>query len=143
MMAKASDQPDGRPRKGRSAKAEARTTGPKPPAPANRKVSAKTRAARRATPAPVAPQIRTRAVTGRARAPAPAVQHFSEDLANVRIAVTTIGDVLLNAADRYPDTPALVFPDREITYAELARNALRRARGLRPWVCAAATTSAS
>ena len=48
----------------------------------------------------------------------------------VRISVTTIGDVLLNAADRYPDTPALVFPDREITYAELARNALRRARSL-------------
>lgn len=53
-----------------------------------------------------------------------------EDLARLRIAVTTIGDLLLNAADRYPDTPALVFPDASYTYRELADRALRRARSL-------------
>jgi fatty-acyl-CoA synthase len=53
-----------------------------------------------------------------------------EDLARIRINVTTIGDVLLNSADRHPDTLALVFPDLEVSYAELARGALRRARGL-------------
>jgi fatty-acyl-CoA synthase/long-chain acyl-CoA synthetase len=54
-----------------------------------------------------------------------------EDLAKARIQVTTIGDLLLTAADRYPDSLALVFPDRSLTYHELAAGALRRARGLR------------
>jgi fatty-acyl-CoA synthase len=54
----------------------------------------------------------------------------SEDLARMRIAVTTMGDLLLSAADRYPDTLALVFPDTEITYRELAARAMRRARSL-------------
>jgi fatty-acyl-CoA synthase/long-chain acyl-CoA synthetase len=53
-----------------------------------------------------------------------------EDLAQLRIHVTTMGDLLLSAADRYPDTLALVFPDQSYTYAELARRALRRARSL-------------
>jgi fatty-acyl-CoA synthase len=53
-----------------------------------------------------------------------------EDLARMRIQVTTIGDLLLTAADRYPDSLALVFPDRTLTYRELADNALRRARAL-------------
>ena len=53
-----------------------------------------------------------------------------EDLARLRIKVTTIGDLLLTAADQYPDTLALVFPDERYTYAELARRALRRARSL-------------
>jgi fatty-acyl-CoA synthase/long-chain acyl-CoA synthetase len=53
-----------------------------------------------------------------------------EDLARLRISVTTIGDLLLNAADRYPDTLALVFPDAQYTYAELARRAILRARSL-------------
>jgi fatty-acyl-CoA synthase len=68
---------------------------------------------------------RTRAV-GTSRAARPE----GEDPARMRIGVTTIGDLLLVAADRHPDTPALVFPDRALTYAQLARNALRRARGL-------------
>ena len=55
---------------------------------------------------------------------------FGEDLARLRISVTTMGDLLLNAADRYPDTLALVFPDSKYTYAELAARALQRARGL-------------
>lgn len=53
-----------------------------------------------------------------------------EDLSRFRIAVTTIGDLLLTAADRYPHTLALVFPDAQYTYQELAARALRRARSL-------------
>jgi fatty-acyl-CoA synthase/long-chain acyl-CoA synthetase len=53
-----------------------------------------------------------------------------EDLAGLRINVTTIGDLLLTAADRHPDTPALIFPDSQYTYRELAERALRRARSL-------------
>ncbi|HWG69886.1 MAG TPA: AMP-binding protein [Steroidobacteraceae bacterium] len=53
-----------------------------------------------------------------------------EDLSQLRISVTTMGDLLLCAADRYPDTPALVFPDCQYTYRELAARALRRARSL-------------
>ncbi len=58
------------------------------------------------------------------------VPYAGEDLARLRIHVTTMGDLLLEAADRYPDTLALVLPDQEITYAELARRALHRARSL-------------
>lgn len=54
----------------------------------------------------------------------------SEDLSQLRISVTTIGDLLLSAADRYPDTPALVFPDSQYTYRELAARAVLRARSL-------------
>ena len=53
-----------------------------------------------------------------------------EDLTRLRIAVTTMGDLLLTAADRYPETPALVFPDSEHSYAELAARSLLRARSL-------------
>ena len=53
-----------------------------------------------------------------------------EDLARARISVTTIGDLLLTAADRHPDALALVFPDRTLTYRQLADGALRRARAL-------------
>ncbi len=53
-----------------------------------------------------------------------------ENLRDVRINVTTIGDLLLGAADRYPDTDAIVFPDYRISYAGLAERAIERARGL-------------
>lgn len=53
-----------------------------------------------------------------------------EDLARLRIAVTTIGDLLLSAADRFPETLALVFPDVEYSYRELAARAIHRARSL-------------
>jgi fatty-acyl-CoA synthase/long-chain acyl-CoA synthetase len=53
-----------------------------------------------------------------------------EDLAALRISVTTMGDLLLSAADRYPDTLALVFPDSQHTYRELVQRAMRRARSL-------------
>jgi fatty-acyl-CoA synthase len=55
---------------------------------------------------------------------------LGEDLASLRITVTTIGDLLLSAADRYPDTLALVFPDSQYTYRQLADRALNRARSL-------------
>ncbi len=55
----------------------------------------------------------------------------SESLRAVRIQVTTLGDLLLQACDRYPDSPALIFPDKTLTYRELTERALRRARALR------------
>src|ERR1700722_2834280 len=55
---------------------------------------------------------------------------LGEDLTALRISVTTMGDLLLSAADRYPDTLALVFPDAQYTYRELAAQAIRRARSL-------------
>ena len=54
----------------------------------------------------------------------------SESLREVRIQVTTLGDLLLTAADRFPDSPALIFPERRMTYAQLAGRALARARSL-------------
>jgi fatty-acyl-CoA synthase/long-chain acyl-CoA synthetase len=58
------------------------------------------------------------------------VPYAGEDLARLRISVTTMGDLLLNAADRYPEKLALVLPERKLTYAELADRALERARSL-------------
>ncbi len=54
----------------------------------------------------------------------------SESLRAMRIQVTTLGDLLLSAADRYPDSPALILPGQRMTYAELAERALWRARSL-------------
>jgi fatty-acyl-CoA synthase len=54
----------------------------------------------------------------------------AEDLAALRINVTTMGDLLLTAADRYPDKLALVFPERALTYRQLAERAIERARAL-------------
>ncbi|MBV8853814.1 MAG: AMP-binding protein [Sinobacteraceae bacterium] len=54
----------------------------------------------------------------------------SESLRDVRIQVTTLGDLLLGAADRYPDSPALILPEQRLSYAELAGRALARARAL-------------
>ena len=53
-----------------------------------------------------------------------------DDLPNLRIEASTVGDKLLAAADRYPDRPALIFPDRRITFAELVEASYQRARGL-------------
>ncbi len=55
----------------------------------------------------------------------------SESLRQARIQVTTLGDLLLSAADRYPHSPALIFPGLRLTYAELAERALQRARSLK------------
>lgn len=59
-----------------------------------------------------------------------ATKQYSEDLSRLRINVTTMGDLLLSAADRHPDKLALVFPETRYTYAELAARAVRRARSL-------------
>ena len=66
----------------------------------------------------------------RKSAPGYAEPYAGEDLARARIQVTTIGDLLLIAADRHPESLALVLPGRTLTYAQLARRALRRARSL-------------
>ncbi len=58
------------------------------------------------------------------------VTAHSENLRTVRIQVTTLGDLLLLAADRYPDATALILPDSRMSYRELAECALARARGL-------------
>jgi fatty-acyl-CoA synthase len=54
----------------------------------------------------------------------------SESLRTTRIQVTTLGDLLLLAADRYPDSPAVIFPGARITYQQLADRAIARARSL-------------
>lgn len=54
----------------------------------------------------------------------------SESLRSTRIQVTTLGDLLLLAADRYPETPAVIFPGERITYQQLADRAIARARSL-------------
>jgi acyl-CoA synthetase (AMP-forming)/AMP-acid ligase II len=43
---------------------------------------------------------------------------------------TTLGDLLLSAANDYPDADAIVFPEGRQTFAELAERAYLRARGL-------------
>jgi fatty-acyl-CoA synthase len=68
--------------------------------------------------------------TSRPPRPAAVAAQGGEDLSRLRISVTTMGDLLLSAADRYPDTLALVFPDAQYTYQELAVRVLRRARSL-------------
>ncbi len=73
---------------------------------------------------------RRKAGLRRAKVAKPFVPYAGEDLARLRIQVTTMGDLLLQAADRYPDKLALVFPDSRYTYAELATRALFRARSL-------------
>jgi fatty-acyl-CoA synthase len=107
---------------------------------ASRKKSARRRsparvkpAARKLKPKPARRPRRAAPVARRAAAPsrrsAPSAPR-SEVLRDIRINVTTIGDLLLTAADRAPDAEALVFPDSRMTYAELAARALERARAL-------------
>src|SRR5690606_1782549 len=56
--------------------------------------------------------------------------YSGEDPRRFRINVTTIGDLLLSAADRHGDKPALIFPDETVSYNQLAERALHAARGL-------------
>ena len=51
-----------------------------------------------------------------------------QDLHKHRIVVSTIGDHLLQTADRFGDRPALIFPDARLSYDDLVANAYRRAR---------------
>jgi acyl-CoA synthetase (AMP-forming)/AMP-acid ligase II len=48
-----------------------------------------------------------------------------------RIDVTTVADLYLRAADRFADRPAVIFPERRLTYAELIDAAWQHARSLR------------
>jgi fatty-acyl-CoA synthase len=43
------------------------------------------------------------------------------------IEVTTLGDLLLRAAERLPDQEALIFPDERLSYAQLAQQAKEKA----------------
>ena len=54
-----------------------------------------------------------------------------ENLSEVRIQVTTIGDLLLTAADRHPDAEALVFPDMPDHLCAARARAIERARSLK------------
>ena len=54
----------------------------------------------------------------------------AESLRDVRIKVTTIGDLLLTAADEHPDADALVFPGMRIAYGKLAKRAMAVTTGL-------------
>ena len=56
---------------------------------------------------------------------------MSVDLSSVRIHATTLGDLLLIAADRYPDTHAVILPNKRMTYSELVDRAIFRAKSLR------------
>lgn len=47
-----------------------------------------------------------------------------------RIQVSTLGDLLLSAADKHASSPAIVFPDFRLTYGELRDRAMHRARCL-------------
>jgi fatty-acyl-CoA synthase len=75
------------------------------------------------------PATARKRVTAR-RATRAAARPTPESLASIRINVTTIGDLLLTGADRYPNDDALVFAHRKLTYAELAARAIERARAL-------------
>ena len=46
------------------------------------------------------------------------------------IEVTTLGDLLLHAANKWPEHQALVFPQERLSYAQLAERVLNRARAL-------------
>ena len=96
------------------------------------KAKAKPKAAIKAKPkaTPKAQPKAAAKVKLKAKPLALAIPPGHEDLARLRIRVTTMGDLLLQAADRYPNRLALVFPDAEFTYAQLAQRALERARGL-------------
>ncbi len=53
-----------------------------------------------------------------------------EAMSERRIQVTTLGDLLLSAADEHENSPAIVFPDFRLTYGELRDRAMQRARSL-------------
>jgi fatty-acyl-CoA synthase len=46
------------------------------------------------------------------------------------IEITTLGDLLLRAANMWPNEEALVFPDQRLSYAQLAQRAKEKARAL-------------
>ncbi len=56
---------------------------------------------------------------------------MGDDLRSSRIRATTLGDLLLTAADRVPDHTALVLPGERFTYGQIADAAIAAARSLR------------
>lgn len=52
------------------------------------------------------------------------------NLAQHRIRVSTVGDLLLSTADLHPDRPALIFPDVRHSYGQLVAQSYARARSL-------------
>src|SRR3546814_17846307 len=58
------------------------------------------------------------------------IERGGEDLARMRISVTTLGDMLLNSWDRDPAKLAISFPSGTRTYDALVATVLLRARGL-------------
>ena len=55
---------------------------------------------------------------------------MTSDIAACRVASTTLGDLLLTAADRQPDRMAIILPDQRMTYAELRDRSIDRALSL-------------
>jgi acyl-CoA synthetase (AMP-forming)/AMP-acid ligase II len=55
---------------------------------------------------------------------------MSTDLETVRLQATTLGDLLLMAADEQPDRTAVILPDQRCTYAEIREAAFRKALSL-------------
>ena len=55
---------------------------------------------------------------------------MTSDIASSRVASTTLGDLLLTAADRQPDRMAIILPDRRMTYADLRDLSIQRALSL-------------
>lgn len=87
------------------------------------KGSAPTKAKRASAPV-TARKLATRSARQRPAPPA------KESLAALRISVTTIGDLLLTAADRYPDSEALIFENQKVSYRTLVDRCMRHARAL-------------
>lgn len=55
---------------------------------------------------------------------------MSQAIADIRLKATSLGDLLLFAADQRPDHDAVVLPHRRATYGELRDRALDKARAL-------------
>lgn len=53
------------------------------------------------------------------------------ELSKVRVTATTLGDLLMIAADQYPNTDAIVLPTQRTSFADLRERAIVRARSLR------------
>ncbi|MEM7359327.1 MAG: class I adenylate-forming enzyme family protein [Pseudomonadota bacterium] len=56
---------------------------------------------------------------------------MTDSLKTSRIRATSLGDMLLSAADQYPDSLAVVLPEERISYAQLAADSMQVARSLR------------
>jgi fatty-acyl-CoA synthase len=69
-------------------------------------------------------------MNGSESAPQAFTPYVGEDPLLHRVEVTTLGDLLLNAFDRYPDHQAIIFPNTAWSYRELMSRAMRTARGL-------------